>query len=191
MSIRVMSIVWDRYQGGGSKLLTMLALADFGNDEGKRIYPSIETLAGKVRMSPRQMNRIINELKSEGVIAIINDGNKGGPGQSNQYAIDLGTLSKCHSYREQTLTNCPITLTPEVNNSDIAMSDKPLEPLGTVYPDKSCDAVEWGPPKESQIITLKSYIRQLEKMSDQIRPPDELERARAQLNEIMLQAGEL
>jgi hypothetical protein len=34
VSIRVMSIVWEQYQGGGSELLALLALADWSDDLG-------------------------------------------------------------------------------------------------------------------------------------------------------------
>ena len=38
MSIRVMTIVWEHYPEGGSKLITMLAMADWGDDTGDRCH---------------------------------------------------------------------------------------------------------------------------------------------------------
>lgn len=186
-----MSRVWRNYPGGGSKLLTLLALADYGNDEGSRIYPSADTLAKKIRMSERQARRILKELVSEGIITIINDGNKGGAGQSNHIQINLKTLTNCPGYAGDVTGNVQKTLTNPVKNPDIAMSDEPLEPLNNRYPDKSSHAVQWGPERESKIVALKSYIRQLEKTPENIRPPDELERAKSQLNEILLKAGKI
>ena len=62
MSIKVIALVWDRYPGGGSRLLTMLALADWAGEDGGRLYPSMAPLAKKIRMSERQAIRIMRDL---------------------------------------------------------------------------------------------------------------------------------
>ncbi len=46
MAVRVMSIVWESYPGGGSELLALLALADWSDDEG-RCFPAIASIAKK------------------------------------------------------------------------------------------------------------------------------------------------
>ena len=40
----------------------MLALADWAGEDGGRIYPSMSTLAKKIRMSERQAIRIMRDL---------------------------------------------------------------------------------------------------------------------------------
>ena len=86
-----MSLVWKCYPGGGSKLLTMLALADWAGSDGSRIYPSMATLAAKIRMSERQVTRIVHELttgrwrpEAEPFLEHLNPDNKGGRKTTNR-----------------------------------------------------------------------------------------------------------
>lgn len=44
MSIKVMSYVWDGYPGSGSELLAMLAMADWCDDKGGSLYPSMKAV---------------------------------------------------------------------------------------------------------------------------------------------------
>jgi len=48
MSVEVMSMVFKHYPEGGSEMLLALALADFSNDTGTQIYPSVAALAKKL-----------------------------------------------------------------------------------------------------------------------------------------------
>ena len=57
MSVRVMSLVWDGYPGGGSELLALLALADWSDDDG-RCYPSMASIGRKTRLSEKQARRL-------------------------------------------------------------------------------------------------------------------------------------
>ncbi len=61
MSIKVMTRIWEHAQHKGSALLLLLALADYANEEGI-CWPSIETLAAKIRMSERQTQRMLRDL---------------------------------------------------------------------------------------------------------------------------------
>lgn len=193
MSIRVMSVVWDRYPAGGSKLLTMLALADWADDEGERIYPSMETLAAKCRMSERQIRRIVGELVNEDYL-ILQQKSVGGTGKTNRYKVNLQTLSKCPSLRNKVreMSANPDTGDRKPGHSYVTQS---VISVNNRYPeqsDKPVDnsAVSWGPPGESKIVTLTAYVRHLEKIAEEKRPPGELERARAELDQLRLQAGE-
>ncbi|MGN2393524.1 helix-turn-helix domain-containing protein, partial [Pelomicrobium sp. G1] len=67
MSIRVMKMVWAGYPGGGSELLALLALADRADDEG-RCYPSVGGIARRIRLSPRQTQRLIRALTERGYL---------------------------------------------------------------------------------------------------------------------------
>jgi hypothetical protein len=72
-----MSRVWESSSQKGGKLLCLLAIADFSNDNGVA-FPGIETLARKTRMSVRQVQRVIQELSSAGELLIeANAGPKG------------------------------------------------------------------------------------------------------------------
>jgi uncharacterized phage protein (TIGR02220 family) len=69
MSIRVMSRVWDSSRLGGTELLCLLAIADFANDDGVA-YPSVATLAAKIRMSHRNTNYLLRKLEECGELQI-------------------------------------------------------------------------------------------------------------------------
>ena len=62
MSIRIMTEVWDSSEYAGTKLLCLLCLADFANDEGM-CWPSVTTIAKKCRCSDRNIQMILRELE--------------------------------------------------------------------------------------------------------------------------------
>lgn len=92
MSVRVTALVWQHFPRGGSDLLVMLALADFGNDAGNNIRPSARTLAKKVRLSRRQAQKVLRQLEADGWIATVSH-TAGGPQQATRrYKINLDKL---------------------------------------------------------------------------------------------------
>ena len=93
MSIRVMSLVWDNYNRGGSEKLAMLALADWCNDQGGSLHPSIAGIARKINVSESQARRIIHKFIEEGYLSVIANHNGGNPGQARHYRLDIERLS--------------------------------------------------------------------------------------------------
>ena len=89
MSVAVMSDVWAGYPGGGSELLTLLALADYGNDDGLSIHPSIEALARKVRISESRVRRILRELEAQNLLMVVGNHAGGTPGTTRQYRLNV------------------------------------------------------------------------------------------------------
>lgn len=83
MSILISSKVWKNGPEKQAQLLVMLALADFANDEGI-CWPSMETLARKVRMTERGTRKIVAKLKADGWIAVKTGGGRHG---CNQYTV--------------------------------------------------------------------------------------------------------
>lgn len=69
MSIRAMSRVWESSRLGGTKLLCLLAIADFANDQGMA-FPSVATLATKIRMSERNTHYLLKEIEATGELEI-------------------------------------------------------------------------------------------------------------------------
>lgn len=88
MSIKLMAQVWDmdNPELNGSKLLTLLALADYANEQDT-CWPSIPTLAKRARVSERQAQRIIQWLEEQHYIECTERGN--GKGHSSRYLITL------------------------------------------------------------------------------------------------------
>ena len=68
-----MTAVWDaqRYEAG--TLLVLLAMADYANDEDRTCHPSLGRLAEKSRLSRRQVQRIMDRLKTDGVITPVGE----------------------------------------------------------------------------------------------------------------------
>lgn len=92
MSIRVMSMVWDGFPGGGSDLLAMLALADWSDDEG-RCFPSMSAIAAKTRLSRSQAQRVVHGLIDGGYIQVVGNEFGGAPRMTRQYRIILSSLT--------------------------------------------------------------------------------------------------
>lgn len=89
MSVRVLSEVWDRSNGGGGELLVLLAIADHANDQGY-CYPSIEYLAAKSRLKKRQVIRVLDELIEHGEIEVWKYHFEGKGPLRNGYQVVLG-----------------------------------------------------------------------------------------------------
>lgn len=63
MSVKVMTRVWDKSEAKGSALLTLIALADWSNDDGIS-WPSIDKLHKKTRLTRRQQQRLMDYLSN-------------------------------------------------------------------------------------------------------------------------------
>src|SRR5207245_4400823 len=105
VSIRIMSAVWDDASYEGGTLLVLLALADWANDEG-HCWPSVGAIAKKVRLSTRQVHRILKQFEDEDVIAIERGG---GRSVSNRYRLNRQNIS----VERSTETVTPVSVKPK------------------------------------------------------------------------------
>lgn len=88
-----MARVWKDYPGtGGSELLVLLALADWSDDDG-RCWPSMSSIANKVRLSESQARRVVHGLIADGYLVVLGNANGGSPGASRQYQLVLSALT--------------------------------------------------------------------------------------------------
>lgn len=112
MSIKAMSYVWKHSKASGSELLLLLALCDHASDDGY-CWPSIDTLAKKIRMSMRSVMRFIQSLEERGELYAIREN------RNNRYIITMG--------RTKQEIETILTIRQEVNpkqKSDNLTSDK-------------------------------------------------------------------
>lgn len=93
MSIKIMSLVWENFPRGGSDMLAMLAMADWCNDQGGSLHPSIASVAKKIRLTEKQARVIVHRLIDEGWLAVIGNENGGNPGQSRLYQLNVKKLA--------------------------------------------------------------------------------------------------
>lgn len=75
MSIALMSDVWLYSKQEGTRLLLLLAIADFANDNGLA-WPSIITLAQRTRQHRRTVERQIQEIEKTGELRVKRSTNK-------------------------------------------------------------------------------------------------------------------
>lgn len=65
-----MDVVWRYYPAGAGELTLALALADWANDEGRSIYPSVPAAARKARLSERQVQRLLRKMEGRGYLEV-------------------------------------------------------------------------------------------------------------------------
>ena len=92
MSIKVMAMVWDAYPASGSEMLAMLAMADWCNDAGGSLYPSMAAVAEKIRVSEKQARRIVQAIVDRGFMRVVGNESGGKPGTTKQFQIEIGKL---------------------------------------------------------------------------------------------------
>jgi len=81
-----MQCVWEHSKQSGGALVLLLAIADNAHDDGDGAYPSIDTLARKARMTPRNVNMLLNKLAEAGEVVIRHGA---GPHRCNVYKVCL------------------------------------------------------------------------------------------------------
>lgn len=87
MSIRIMSMVWDRYPASGGELLLALAMADHAHDNGAGIYAGVQTLASKTRQSVRTVQYQLKAMQASGWLIKVGKGD-GGRSRHATYRIN-------------------------------------------------------------------------------------------------------
>lgn len=81
MSIEVSSFVWKFSKQSGSRLLLLVALADYTNAEGYA-WPSVRSLCQRTRMKERYVQTMLRDLADDGEIQIIER-----KGHSNMFRV--------------------------------------------------------------------------------------------------------
>ena len=89
MSIRVMTQVWGSGRFDGNQLLLLLALADFADDGGGNVFPSVQKMAEKTRAARRTVQRNLRELVKDGVLVKVRQATRNFPAE---YRINLARL---------------------------------------------------------------------------------------------------
>ena len=105
MSVKAISWVWDNSPYEVGALLVHLALADVANDDhNNELWMNQDKIAGKARLSVRQVRRILETMVSEGFLELLEQG--GGRGRTTRYRMVMETgqivpVSNKTGHREQ------------------------------------------------------------------------------------------
>ncbi len=88
MSLKLLTVVWEKAPYKDGALLLLLALADWSDDDGLA-WPSVEGLAFKARMGERHARRILRTFEADGFVTVEQRGTQHRP---NSYRISVAKL---------------------------------------------------------------------------------------------------
>lgn len=125
-----MTHVWEAFPASGSELLCMLAMADWCNDQGESLHPSMRSIAKKIRVSEKQARRIVHGLEQEGYLSVIGNAHGGKPGDTKQWRIDVARLKKMATDAE----TAPTDVTPPADVTPPTGVPRPLPPVSKTPP---------------------------------------------------------
>ena len=91
MSIHLMTLAWQTALPLNQKA-ALLALADWANDRGGSIHPSIYTISERLTCSERTAQRLLKELVEQGWLAVVGNPFGGAPGATRRYCINVAKL---------------------------------------------------------------------------------------------------
>lgn len=167
MSIRLMSEVWSRYDGSGNELLLALAIADFADDTGRSIYPSVATLAKKTRQSERTVQRQLRTMEDRGWISVIGNEN-GGRNNTRLYQIAPAWIKgDILTPPPERVTSATERVTNEAEKGDTAMSPDTSRTISKKQPSVSADenvVVIVEPDIDKKILATWKKIRKDKKL---------------------------
>ncbi|WP_408913819.1 helix-turn-helix domain-containing protein [Brucella pseudogrignonensis] len=127
MSITVMSQIFKKQMGSSSRKMLAVRLADFADDDGRGIWPSVATLARETDLSERTVQRLLRNFVDEGLLVVVSAAS-GRPGEPTRYDFNMRTLiglrdakapiDGCHGVTGDTVS--PVTLAAETGDIDDA-----------------------------------------------------------------------
>ena len=91
MSIAVMSRLFKAQLGSPSRKMLAIRLADFADDDGRGIWPTVGRLALETELSERTVQRLLRDFVDEGLLIVVAEGG-GRPGQATRYDFDMRAL---------------------------------------------------------------------------------------------------
>lgn len=165
MSVHVMSHLWHSSPSKGSKLLLLLAMADVADDDGSKSFLSLSSLAKKVRMSRRQIIRLLGELVAEEQLELVGRSYRG----TSEYRIRgvppvnraSDKLSPAQRRPKRGRSDMPAPagdIPPSTSDKFDAPSDIAVSPNSSVDPssDSSID-----PPAATAVETIRDQVHQV------------------------------
>ena len=135
MSVRWITVVWDKSPYKGERLLLHLALADYANDEGT-CFPSQRTLAHKARCSENFVSVCLKQMVEDGYLAVQKEAR--GRGRTATYLLKKPHLRNGdlpNGDLPQPETPFAETITPHMNRNEPSITQE-FEKFWSAYPRK-------------------------------------------------------
>ena len=157
-----MTMVWDRFPASGSELLAMLALADWCDDRGGSLYPSMKAVAKKIRVSEKQARRIVHGLEEKGFLSVVGNANGGAPGSTKQFRLHVEKLAELPLIEvDKNIDTAPMGVTPPADVTP---------PMGV--PDGSHGCPETAPMGGSQTVIEPSIEPSIKEDKSSLSPDE-------------------
>lgn len=93
MSIKAIGIVLESPISPPTNKLAAVVLADWCNDEGGSLHPSMAAIAKKVGISRSQAQRIVHGFIAEGLLSVTANAGGGKPGMTPKYQLHLDQIA--------------------------------------------------------------------------------------------------
>jgi hypothetical protein len=145
VSIAIMSQLFKAHLGSTGRKMLAVRLADFADDDGKGIWPTVGLLAQQTELSERTVQRILANFVSEGLLIVVKKGGSK-PGEATRYDFNMAAVGRlpssksgadgCHGDTHDTVS--PMTPTTAMGDTDDAdgchgdtqtVIEPPIEPL--------------------------------------------------------------
>lgn len=94
MSIKVCDLVWRAYITPASHKLALLALADWADDAGGTVYPSMAKIANKIGLSTVQTRVVVHALRDRGLLSVLSNAKGGRQGSTPRYRLNLTEIQR-------------------------------------------------------------------------------------------------
>jgi hypothetical protein len=157
VSIKVMTLVWDGFDASGSELLCMLALADWCDDFGGNLYPSMATIAEKIRLSEKQARRIVHKFEQDGWLEVVGCANGGAPGSSKRWKLNVKRIAELALKKPQKpAPTPPASVTPPVGVPDPSHGCPSTPPSGVPEGSHPREPIHQEPSLEPPVIHKKT-----------------------------------
>lgn len=169
MSIAVMSRLFKAQLGSPSRKMLAIRLADFADDDGRGIWPTVGRLALETELSERTVQRLLRDFVDEGLLIVVAEGG-GRPGQATRYDFDMRALDNlqagkpavdgCHGVTGVTVS--PVTTEAPTGDIDGAdgchgVTQTVIEPLDKPLGERARENEDDG--RESRKSVERSFKR--------------------------------
>jgi hypothetical protein len=186
MSAKMTGMVFDRYPGSGCELLLALAIADHAHDDGRKVFPFVDSLASKARQSVRTVQRTLAKMVADGWLIRVTAGD-GGRGRATEYRISpewIAGRTPVPALPAVKGANLSPFMEPERVTSDARKGDTAVSPA--IEPQEPREYIPPNPPRGAKPVSqepsepgpkgpssISAWLARCEARGEKPIPPDD------------------